>query len=93
MNSELLKHLAKLQVDKEGSIRANTTICLGKIAPNLSEAARKRVLMNAFTRALKDQFPAARCAGLMAMIATCQYYEPAEMAFRAMPSISVLMVR
>ena len=48
------------------AIRANTTICLGNVAGYLAEATAKRVLLNAFTRALRDQFPPARMAGLMA---------------------------
>lgn len=52
------------QVDEEAPIRANTTILLGNLAKHLSEATCKRVLLNAFTRALKDTFPPARTAGL-----------------------------
>lgn len=52
------------QVDEEAAIRANTTILLGNLAPHLSEATCKRVMLNAFTRALKDSFPPARAAGL-----------------------------
>lgn len=51
-------------MDEEPPIRANTTILLGNLASHLSEAAAKRVLLNAFTRALKDSFPPARVAGL-----------------------------
>ena len=72
INASLLKHLAKLQVDEEPAIRANTTICLSNIAPHMSEAACRRVLLNAFTRALRDGFPPARSAGLMAIVATQQ---------------------
>ena len=53
-----------LQVDEEPGIRANTTILLGNLAGHLSEAACKRVLLNAFTRALRDAFPPARIAGV-----------------------------
>lgn len=53
-----------VQVDEEAPIRANTTILLGNLAPHLSEATCKRVMLNAFTRALKDSFPPARAAGL-----------------------------
>ena len=53
-----------MQVDEEPPIRANTTILLGNLADHLSEATQKRVLLNAFTRALKDLFPPARVAGL-----------------------------
>lgn len=38
INYDLLKYLAKLQMDPEPGIRTNTTICLGKIARYLSEA-------------------------------------------------------
>ena len=37
INYDLLKYLAKLQMDPEPGIRTNTTICLGKIAKHLSE--------------------------------------------------------
>ena len=60
----LATHLADLQVDEEAAIRANTTILLGNLAQHLSEPACKRVLLNAFGRALKDGFPPARIAGL-----------------------------
>ena len=52
------------QVDEEPAIRANTTILLGNLAAHLNEATCKRVLLNAFTRALKDTFPPARVAGV-----------------------------
>ena len=75
LGSSLLKHLSKLQVDEEPAIRANTTICLGNVATYLSESTAKRVLCNAFTRALRDAFPNARQAGLMALKYTTQYYD------------------
>ncbi len=53
-----------MKVDEEPAIRANTTILLGNLAGYLSESACKRVLLNAFTRALKDSFPPARVAGV-----------------------------
>ena len=53
-----------MQVDEEAPIRANTTILLGNLSTHLSESTCKRVLLNAFTRALKDTFPPARIAGL-----------------------------
>ena len=46
--------------NEEPAIRANTTILLGNVARFLAEATAKRVLLNAFTRALRDQFPPAR---------------------------------
>lgn len=43
INYDLLRYLAKLQVDEEPGIRTNTTICLGKIARYLSDAVGCRV--------------------------------------------------
>ena len=91
LGASLLKHLSKLQIDEDPAIRANTTICLGNIARYLSEATAKRVLLNAFTRALKDAFPPARLAGLMALEHTTQYYEPSEVSGRLLPALSPLM--
>ena len=58
----------------------------------LAEATAKRVLLNAFTRALRDQFPPARMAGLMALVATTEYYEPGESAGRVIPAVAPLLV-
>ena len=91
-HQSLLKHLSKLQVDEEPAIRANTTILLGNVAGYLAEATAKRVLLNAFTRALRDPFPPARTAGLMALTATTSYYEPGEIAGRVLPAVSPLGV-
>jgi SCY1-like protein 1 len=92
LTSSLLKHLAKLQVDEEPAIRANTTICLGNIARYLGAAACKRVLLNAFTRALRDPFPPARAAGLMALQATLMHYDASEGALRVLPCVAPLTV-
>ncbi|GFH25611.1 protein kinase domain-containing protein [Haematococcus lacustris] len=40
--NNVLKHLSKLQVDEEASIRANTTVLLGNIAKYLGESTCKR---------------------------------------------------
>lgn len=92
LNNSLLKYLAKLQVDEEPSIRANTNILLGSIAPHMGEAACKRVLLNAFTRALKDSFAPSRTAALRALAVTPQYYSAEEVATRVLPAIGPLAV-
>ena len=69
-----------VKVDEEPAIRANTTILLGNLANYLSEATCKRVLLNAFTRALKDSFPPARAAG----VKVCRMpFRPSNPAFLA----------
>lgn len=90
ITASLLRHLSKLQIDEDPAIRANTTICLGNIAQYLNQATAKRVLLNAFTRSLKDAFPPARLAGVMALEHTSQYYEPLEVSQRLIPSLAPL---
>ncbi|KAK7278283.1 hypothetical protein RJT34_23309 [Clitoria ternatea] len=93
ISGSLLKHLSKLQVDEEPAIRTNTTILLGNIASHLNEGTRKRVLINAFTvRALRDTFPPARGAGIMALCATSSYYDITEIATRILPNVVVLTI-
>lgn len=93
MSGSLLKYLSKLQVDEEPAIRTNTTILLGNIANYLNEGTRKRVLINAFTvRALRDTFPPARGAGIMALCATSSYYDITEIATRILPNVVVLTI-
>ncbi|XP_031373956.1 probable inactive serine/threonine-protein kinase scy1 [Punica granatum] len=93
MSTSLLKYLSKLQVDEEPAIRTNTTILLGNIASHLNEGTRKRVLINAFTvRALRDSFPHARGAGIMALCATSSYYDMTEIATRILPSVVILTI-
>ncbi|ONM36815.1 Protein kinase family protein with ARM repeat domain [Zea mays] len=91
ISGSLLKYLSKLQVDEEPGIRTNTTILLGNIASYMNDGTRKRVLINAFTvRALRDTFPPARAAGIMALSVTGSYYEMTEIATRILPNIVVL---
>eukprot|EP00271_Cylindrocystis_brebissonii_P013991 TRINITY_DN3474_c1_g1_i1.p1 TRINITY_DN3474_c1_g1~~TRINITY_DN3474_c1_g1_i1.p1 ORF type:complete len:880 (-),score=157.79 TRINITY_DN3474_c1_g1_i1:1199-3838(-) len=93
LTGSLLKFLSKLQVDEEAAIRTNTTILLGNIARYLNDSTRKRVLVNAFTvRALRDTFPPARSAGIMALMATKEYYDVMEIGTRILPNLVVLTV-
>ncbi|KAH1210624.1 putative inactive serine/threonine-protein kinase scy1 [Glycine max] len=97
MSGSLLKYLSKLQVDEEPAIRTNTTILLGNIGSYLNEGVcskyKKRVLINAFTvRALRDTFPPARGAGIMALCATSSYYDITEVATRILPNVVVLTI-
>ncbi|KAF8320793.1 hypothetical protein DL93DRAFT_2073508 [Clavulina sp. PMI_390] len=92
LNNELLKHLAKSQLDTEASIRTNTCILIGRLAPNLSATTQRKVLIPAFSRALKDAFVHARVAGLMALMATIQLYEAEELATKVIPSMSFTLV-
>lgn len=51
---------------------------------------RQKIICSAFLRALKDPFPPARQAGILAMAATQNYYSLSEIAMRLIPALSVL---
>lgn len=51
---------------------------------------RQKIICSAFLRALKDPFPPARQAGILAMAATQNYYSLSEVATRLLPALSVM---
>ena len=69
-------------------------LCVNKDlwAPANAEATCKKVLLNAFTRALRDGFPPARVAGLKAIVATAQYHSPEDAAMRVLPAVGPLCI-
>ncbi|KAG2063069.1 hypothetical protein BDR04DRAFT_1146361 [Suillus decipiens] len=66
LNSDLLRHLARLQSDPETSIRTNTRIPIGRLGPSLGYNANMT---------LKDSFAHARMAGIMAFMVTAECFE------------------
>ncbi|GLH15166.1 N-terminal kinase-like protein [Gryllus bimaculatus] len=93
LNVEVLRHFARLQSkDDQGGIRTNTTVCLGKIAQHLHPQIRQKVLISAFIRAMRDPFPPARSAGVLALAATQQYFLLSEVAQRILPALCQLTV-
>ncbi|KNC51047.1 uncharacterized protein AMSG_12027 [Thecamonas trahens ATCC 50062] len=92
LDSRVLKHLARLQQDETPGIRANTTICLGKIAPHLSPGMQAKALIPAFTRAMRDDFEWSRVAGVKAMVASLPLFEPTIHATKILPSLGVLTI-
>ncbi|KAK9850822.1 hypothetical protein MYU51_011387 [Penicillium brevicompactum] len=87
INGELLKFLARTANDEQPGIRTNTTICLGRIAKNLGQSTRSRVLIAAFTRAIRDPFSHARVAGLLALSATIDVFTEDDCASKILPAI------
>lgn len=92
INNDLLRFLAKCQMDEESAIRANTVVCLGKICKNLSEATRKKVAIVAFVKSLKDPFPPSRSASLLALNATADFYDASEISSKILPAVSPLLI-
>lgn len=92
LNSALMSHFARLQVDPEPAIRTNTTVCLGRLAGRLNQSTRNKVLTAAFLRSLKDPFPPARAAGANAILVTADMFSVHDVATRMLPGISPLLV-
>lgn len=88
MNNELLRHLAKMQMDPEASIRTNSCILIGRLAPSLGYNTKRKVLVPAFSRALKDPFVHARVAGLMAFMASIDVFDVEEIATKVVPNVA-----
>lgn len=57
---------------------------------SISAQIRQKVISSAYIRALKDPFPPARQAGILAMAATHGYFTLAESAHRLLPSLCAL---
>ena len=82
VNGELLKHLAKTANDPEPGIRTNTTICLGKIAKNMSATVcmqphlRANLLMRYYRHVPKysSQRSAAHCVIHSCMLEMQRYW-------------------
>src|SRR5438477_13073234 len=81
-----------MQSDPENSIRTNTCILIGRLGPSLGYNTKKKVLVPAFTRALKDTFVHARVAGLMAFMATIDCFDPEDLATKVIPNIASSLV-
>jgi SCY1-like protein 1 len=92
LNGDMLKFLARLQVDEQPTIRTNTTIALGKLSVFLNDGTKAKVLLPAFTRALRDPFPPARRAALSALAATHTFYSAQECAVRIIPAASTCLL-
>jgi SCY1-like protein 1 len=81
-----------MQSDPEASIRTNTCILIGRLGPSLGYNTKRKVLVPAFTKALKDPFVHARVAGLMAFMASVECFEIEELAMKVMPNVSPALI-
>ncbi|KAI6649288.1 N-terminal kinase-like protein [Oopsacas minuta] len=88
INQNLLKCLAKSQMDAQPGIRYKTNLCLGKLAPFLDKSTRSKVLCSAYTRGLKDTDTHARGACLSGLQEGTRYVTANDMANLVIPSLS-----
>lgn len=89
---KLTRYLVRLQNDTEDSIRTNTVIFIGKVAPSLSEMARSKLILPAFMRAMGDPFVPCRLAGLKAICACREYFYETNLATDVLPAIAPSLV-
>ena len=81
-----------MQLDTEPAIRTNTCILIGRLGPSLGYNTKRKVLVPAFARALKDTFVHARVAGLMAFMATVDCFDAEELATKVIPCVSSALI-
>ena len=81
-----------MQNDTEPSIRTNTCILIGRLGPTLGYNTKRKMLVPAFGRALKDTFVHARVAGLMAFMATVDCFDIEELATKVVPCVASTLI-
>ena len=84
---KLVRYLVRLQSDPEASIRTNTIIFVGKVAPSLSDMSRQKLILPAFTRAMKDPFTPCRLAALKAVTTCKTYFSQKEVSEKVLPCV------
>ena len=88
INQNLLKHLAKSQMDSQSMVRVKTNLCLAQLSPYLDTSTRSKVLCSAYTRGLKDTDPQARAACLSGLREGSRYITAHDMANLVIPGLS-----
>ncbi|KAI8051691.1 armadillo-type protein [Syncephalis plumigaleata] len=92
-NQELAKYICKALMDPEPGIRTNAIICLGKLSRYMNETTRSKSILVALFNGLRDPFPSARSAALMAITGdTLEDYPIPDYASRILPAISPLLI-
>ncbi|KAL3771799.1 hypothetical protein ACHAW5_005354 [Stephanodiscus triporus] len=84
---KLVRYLIRLQSDPEASIRTNTVIFIGKIAPNLTDMSRQKLILPAFMRAMKDPFTPCRLSALRAVTSCKEYFSQKDVAEKVLPAV------
>ena len=92
LNNDLLRQLARLQSDPEASIRTNTCILIGRLGPTLGYHTKRKVLVMAFAKALKDDFVHARVAGVMGFMGCVDCFDIEELASRVVGTVAAAVV-
>ena len=89
---KLSRYLIRLQSDNETSIRTNTVIFIGKLAPFLSETSQQKLLLPAYVRSMKDPFAPCRMAALQSTIKTKEQFQMVDISTKVLPAITPLLL-
>ncbi|KAJ2663137.1 Nuclear aminoacylation-dependent tRNA export pathway component [Coemansia sp. RSA 1200] len=103
LNNDLIKQLVRMIADPEPGIRTNALICIGKLCTakkgvlnledeGVSESSQRYVICPALLQALRDPFPPVRSASLAVANACAAKWDPADIARRVIPAISLMLV-
>lgn len=94
VNGEMLKYLATLQMDPIPGIRANSTVCLGKLASLLNAKTRQKILVPALSRALQDPFSPSKQSSISAFLICISlgFIQNPDIALKIIPFISPLTI-
>lgn len=92
LQEKIVRCMSNLQGDAEPSIRTNATIFLGRIAPDLKEPIRFRVLPGAFVKAMKDGFVHCRVAGVKAASACIDLIDINQLCGKVLPQVCLLLL-
>lgn len=84
---KLTRYLLRLQSDTEDSIRMNTMIFIGKLAPKLSDISKSKSILPVFVRAMKDTFAPCRLAALKALVACKEFFDEKALAIDFLPAV------
>ena len=84
---KLCRYLIRLQNDEEASVRTNTIIFVGKIAPHISQMNRSNLILPAFTRAMTDDFTPCRLAALRSVLVCKEYFDTTGIAKKVLPLV------
>ncbi|KAJ1929819.1 Nuclear aminoacylation-dependent tRNA export pathway component [Tieghemiomyces parasiticus] len=92
LQGDVVNALGRAAGDREPGIRTNALVCLGKLDNHLSNVTHRDLVGPLLVRGLRDPFPHARSAALMAVAATSSRHEAKDLTGRLLPAAcSVLL--
>lgn len=92
LNNDLLRHLAKLQIDPNPILRISVIDTLVSISSQMHQTTRAGILITAFGKGLKDSHIKVRLTAVDAFIKTLQYFDAESCCFKVIGALAPAMV-